>query len=76
MVAFSEMVITHRGNVAGCSHAATLLALFTLRPLRAAQQIAPTVTPRGLVDAAALQWKGDDPKKVGNCCGQQRHSAR
>ena len=54
----SKEVVAWQGNIAGCGHANSLLLVLTLRTLRRANAIAPTVTPRGLVDDVTLDWKG------------------
>ena len=54
----SRAVVSWQGNIAGCGHANSLLLVLTLRALRRAHEIAPTVQPRGLVDDVTLAWTG------------------
>ena len=51
-------VVTVQGNVAGCSHATTLLRLLLLRTVRHIGASYASVTPRVLVDDLSLQWRG------------------
>ncbi|CAK0837890.1 unnamed protein product, partial [Prorocentrum cordatum] len=54
----SDPFVARQGNIAGCGHANSLLMVLTLRALRKAHALAPSVTPRGLVDDATLDWSG------------------
>ncbi|CAK0872994.1 unnamed protein product, partial [Prorocentrum cordatum] len=54
----SDLFVAWQGNIAGCGHASSLLLVLTLRVLQRAHSIAPSVTPRGLVDDATLGWSG------------------
>ncbi|CAK0838396.1 unnamed protein product [Prorocentrum cordatum] len=54
----SDLFVAREGNIAGCGHANSLLLVLTLRALQRAHAVAPSVTPRGLVDDAALDWSG------------------
>ena len=61
----SKGVVAWQGNIAGCSHATTLLMMLTLRALRRAAALAPTVMPRALVDDITLNWQGPSASGVG-----------
>ncbi|CAK0805455.1 unnamed protein product, partial [Prorocentrum cordatum] len=52
----SDLFVAWQGNIAGCGHANSLLLVLTLRALQRAHSIAPSVTPRGLVDDVTLDW--------------------
>ncbi|CAK0829323.1 unnamed protein product, partial [Prorocentrum cordatum] len=52
----SRAVVAWQGNIAGRGHANSLLLVLTLRALRRAHAIAPTVQPRGLADDVTLAW--------------------
>ncbi|CAK0828526.1 unnamed protein product [Prorocentrum cordatum] len=54
----SDLFVAWQGNIAGCGRANSLLMVLALRALQRAHAIAPSVTRRGLVDAATLDWSG------------------
>ncbi|CAK0876423.1 unnamed protein product, partial [Prorocentrum cordatum] len=64
--AVSTSVVAWQGNIAGLGRASSLLLLLlTLRALQRARAIAPTVTPRGLVDDVTLDWQGPEDESGG-----------
>jgi len=64
----SRSLVAWQGNIAGCGHANSLLLVLTLKALQRGYEMAPTVTPRALVDDVTLDWQGPD---VSGCKGMK-----
>ena len=55
---WNKAATVHRGILAGCARATTLLTMLTYKAINRVHQLCPNVTPRDLVDDSTFQWIG------------------